>query len=43
MQTKVHLDETNNFPSGPELIGFDLIEIQQIEISTKIVTHQTPK
>ena len=32
MQTKVYLDETNNFLSGPELIGADPGEIERIEI-----------
>ena len=32
MQTKVYLDETSNFISGPELIGADPGEIEGIEI-----------
>ena len=35
MQTKVHLDETSNFPSEPELIGFDPSEIEKIEFWPK--------
>ena len=35
VRTKMYLDETNNFPSGSELIGTDPGEIEGIEFLPK--------